>query len=73
MSKFTGLRPLFWTENLDETISFYIHTLVFELLARNNEWQWASLRKDDVFIMISQPNKEETVGAIGFTGHFTLM
>lgn len=68
--KFTGLRPLLWTKNLDETISFYMLVLGFELLARNDEWQWASLRKDDVYIMVSQPNKEEDFRESGFTGSF---
>ncbi|PWN72450.1 bleomycin resistance family protein [Chryseobacterium phosphatilyticum] len=68
--KFTGLRPLLWTENLDETISFYMLILGFELLARNDEWQWASLRKDDIYIMVSEPNKEADFKTIGFTGSF---
>jgi catechol 2,3-dioxygenase-like lactoylglutathione lyase family enzyme len=44
---------MLWTENLDETIGFYIHILGFELLSRNDDWQWASLRKDDVYIMFT--------------------
>jgi uncharacterized glyoxalase superfamily protein PhnB len=66
--KFTGLRPLLWTENLDESISFYTLVLGFELVTRNNDWQWASLRKDEVYIMLSQPNKQEDFDSIGFTG-----
>nr|WP_228438681.1 VOC family protein [Chryseobacterium pennae] len=38
MSRFTGLRPMLWTENLEESIGFYIHILGFELLDRNDEW-----------------------------------
>ncbi|WP_353146211.1 VOC family protein [Chryseobacterium sp.] len=70
MTKFTRLRPVFWTENLDETIAFYIHILGFTLMGRNDDWQWASLRKDDVYIMLSQPNQHEKVDKIGFTGSF---
>ncbi|MDN3692587.1 VOC family protein [Chryseobacterium tructae] len=70
MSRFTGLRPMIWTENLDETIGFYIHILGFELLGRNDEWHWASLRKNEVYIMLSLPNKEESPATIGFTGSF---
>jgi len=71
--KFTGLRPLLWTENLDETISFYMLVLGFELLARNDEWQWASLRKDDVYIMVSQPNKKKISRRVGSQARFILM
>ncbi|WP_160137550.1 VOC family protein [Chryseobacterium sp. c4a] len=70
MSRFTGFRPMLWTANLDETIGFYIQTLGFELLGRNDEWHWASLRKDDVYIMIALPNKDENPDTIGFTGSF---
>ncbi|AKK74647.1 glyoxalase [Chryseobacterium gallinarum] len=68
MIKYTGLRPVLWTENIDETIAFYIHILGFNLMGRNDDWQWASLRKDDVYIMLSQPNENEKVDKIGFTG-----
>ncbi|MCL8538490.1 VOC family protein [Chryseobacterium gallinarum] len=68
MIKYTGLRPVLWTENIDETIAFYIHILGFILMGRNDDWQWASLRKDDVYIMLSQPNENEKVDKIGFTG-----
>lgn len=68
MIKYTGLRPVLWTENIDETIAFYIHILGFILMGRNDDWQWASLRKDDVYIMLSQPNENEKVDKIGFIG-----
>lgn len=61
---------MLWTENLDETIGFYMHILGFELLSRNDEWHWASLRKDDVYIMFALPNEHENPLAIGFTGSF---
>ncbi|MGU3377571.1 VOC family protein [Chryseobacterium sp. M5A1_1a] len=70
MSKFTGLRPMLWTENLDKTIEFYTHILGFELLGRNNEWNWASLQKDDVYIMLALPNKHENPVEICFSGSF---
>ncbi|MGH1517800.1 VOC family protein [Chryseobacterium sp. JK1] len=70
MTKFTGLRPIFWTENLKETIEFYTHILGFTLLAKNDDWQWASLQKDEVFIMLSQPNHHEKTSGIGFSGSF---
>ncbi|BFO68652.1 VOC family protein [Chryseobacterium sp. S0630] len=70
MTEFTGLRPIFWTENLDETIAFYMNVLGFTLMGRNDDWQWASLRKDEVYIMLSQPNEHESNASIGFSGSF---
>lgn len=65
--KFTALRPILWTENIDETIGFYTRILGFNLIGRNDEWQWASLKKDEVMIMLSQNDYEKPNG-IGFTG-----
>lgn len=70
MAKYTFLRPILWTENLEDTIGFYTCVLDFILLDRNDEWNWASLRKDDVQIMLSKPNTHEKFNRIGFTGSF---
>lgn len=66
---FTALRPILWTDHLDDTIGFYTQILGFTLMGRNDEWQWASIRKDDVQIMLSQNDYEKPSG-IGFTGSF---
>ncbi|CEJ68815.1 Glyoxalase-like domain protein [Chryseobacterium oranimense G311] len=39
-------------------------------MGRNDDWQWASIRKDDIQIMLSQPNAYEKKEGIGFTGSF---
>lgn len=70
MTQFTALRLVFWTENLDETITFYMNVLGFTLMGRNDDWQWASLRKNDIYIMLSQPNEHENNLSIGFSGSF---
>lgn len=70
MTQFTALRPVFWTENLDETITFYMNVLGFTLMDRNDDWQWASLRKDEIYIMLSQPNEHENNASIRFSGSF---
>ncbi|MCS3870423.1 putative glyoxalase superfamily protein PhnB [Chryseobacterium ginsenosidimutans] len=70
MAKFTFLRPVLWTENLEETIGFYTKCLGFTLLGENADWQWASLKKDEVQIMLSRPNSHEKFSGIGFTGSF---
>ncbi|WP_080779663.1 VOC family protein [Chryseobacterium phocaeense] len=66
---FTALRPILWTDNIDETIGFYMQVLGFTLMGRNDQWQWASIRKDDVQIMLSQNDYEKPNG-IGFSGSF---
>ncbi|MBK1897149.1 VOC family protein [Chryseobacterium paridis] len=70
MVKYNSLRPILWTQNLDETIGFYLHTLGFILIERNDEWEWATIRKDDVEFMLSKPNEHEKFNGIGFTGSF---
>lgn len=70
MTRFTAVRPILWTENMDETIGFYTQILGFTLQGRNDDWNWASLRKDEVQIMLSQPNEHEKSEKIGFTGSF---
>ncbi|KFF24805.1 VOC family protein [Chryseobacterium vrystaatense] len=66
---FTALRPILWTDNIEETIEFYTHILGFTLIERNDDWKWASLHKDDIQMMFSQ-NEYEKSNGIGFTGSF---
>ncbi|MBV9242091.1 MAG: VOC family protein [Acidobacteria bacterium] len=66
----TFLRPLMWTEDLDGTIDFYVHTLGFTCREKVDEWGWASLLLDDVWIMLSRPNEHTPYDKIGFTGSF---
>lgn len=68
--KFKSLQPILWTENLDETIGFYLHILGFSLNERNDDWQWASLQKDGIQMMISKPNQHERLSRIYFSGSF---
>lgn len=70
MAKFNSLRPVLWTEQFDETIVFYTQILGFTLQERNDDWQWASLQKDKVEIMLTKPNQHEKFNGIGFTGSF---
>lgn len=69
MAIFTALRPILWVKNMDETIGFYTQILGFTLMGRNDDWQWASIRKDEVQIMLSQ-NEYEKPNGISFTGSF---
>lgn len=70
MAKFNSLRPVLWSEQFDETIAFYTQILGFTLQERNDDWQWASLQKDEVEIMLTKPNQHEKFNGIGFTGSF---
>ena len=66
--KLTGLRPIFWTKNLQESIDFYTQVLEFILDERNDDWGWASLHKDEVFIMLALPNEHTPFDKPVFTG-----
>jgi len=68
--KLTHLRPMLWTEDLDGTVAFYTDILGFSLDARNDEWGWASLSRDDVAVMAARPNEHTAYERIGFTGSF---
>lgn len=59
-----------WTEDLDGTIEFYTATLGFECGEKNDDWGWASISRDDVHIMLAQPNAQTEYEKIGFTGSF---
>ncbi|KQS92127.1 MULTISPECIES: VOC family protein [Chryseobacterium] len=70
MTKFNALRPVLWTDHFEETISFYTQILGFSLNEKNENWQWASLQKDDVVLMISKKNDHSKSNNIGFSGSF---
>ena len=68
--KLTYLRPMLWTENLQETIDFYTNVLGFTCHEKNDDWGWASLSAGDVYIMLALPNEHTPYDKIGFTGSF---
>jgi catechol 2,3-dioxygenase-like lactoylglutathione lyase family enzyme len=68
--KLTALRPMIYTDQMEETIEFYTGTLGFSLAGKNDEWGWASLYKDSVSIMLAKPNEHETFEKPAFTGSF---
>lgn len=70
MSKFNNLKPILWTDHLEESISFYTQILGFVLIEKNEDWQWASLQKDEVVLMISKKNDHSKFNNIGFSGSF---
>ena len=70
MTKFQSLKPILWTDSLDESIQFYTEILEFSVGELNKDWQWASLYKDEVELMLSAPNAHFAHQKIGFTGSF---
>jgi len=66
--KLTGLRPMLWTKDLQESIDFYTQVLEFTLDESNDDWGWASLHKDDVHIMLALPNEHTPFDKPFFTG-----
>ena len=70
MSVFKNLRPILWTNNMEETIIFYTQILDFTLSEKNDDWGWSSLYKDDVEIMLAKPNEHSHFQKIGFSGSF---
>jgi catechol 2,3-dioxygenase-like lactoylglutathione lyase family enzyme len=68
--KLTELRPMLWTESLQETIDFYTTVLGFTADEVNDDWGWASLSKDAVGIMLTKPNAHTPYEKTGFTGSF---
>jgi len=68
--KITELRPMLWTKQLKESIEFYESKLQFECTSFNEEWGWASLKKDNVHIMLALPNEHMNFTTSNFTGSF---
>ncbi|WP_369417905.1 VOC family protein [Flavobacterium dauae] len=63
--KFKRLTPILYTENITETIKFYTDVLGFTCAEFNEEWQWASLHKNEI-----KPNTHIKFDKISFTGSF---
>lgn len=68
--RLNALRPIIWTDKLDETIDFYTTVLGFNLGEINADWGWASLFKDEVGIMLAKPNAHTDFEKPIFTGSF---
>lgn len=64
------LRPMLWTEDLAGSVAFYTNVLGFTAVDVRDDWGWASLRKDDVWLMFARPNEHTSYDKIGFTGSF---
>lgn len=66
--KLRELTPMLRTRDLEGTVEFYTGTLGFECGELNQEWGWASLRRDGVEVMLARPNEHEPFERPVFTG-----
>ena len=68
--KLTALRPILWTQNLEESLKFYSEVLGFTIAEYNPDWQWASLHHNEVEVMLSAFNQHSPQKESLFTGSF---
>ena len=61
---------MLWTNELKETITFYVNILGFTCGEFNEDWGWASLYKDDAELMLARPNEHTPFDKPAFTGSF---
>lgn len=57
-----------YTDKLEETIRFYVEQLGFVCTGKNDDWDWASLSKDNVHIMLGRFNSHNNFTKAAFTG-----
>lgn len=51
------LTPMLYTRDLNGSVEFYTNVLGFECRDLREEWGWASLHRDSVYIMLAIPNE----------------
>ena len=56
------------TRDLSRAITFYVERLGFALQRRSNEDGWATLRRDDIELMLATPNAHGDGAQPAFTG-----
>ncbi|MCB9235581.1 MAG: VOC family protein [Bacteroidia bacterium] len=64
------LTPMIWTDQLQETIDFYVDVLGFTLGDRNDKWGWAGLYLGEIDLMVARPNEHTPFEKPHFTGSF---
>jgi uncharacterized glyoxalase superfamily protein PhnB len=66
--RLSGLRPVLYTTDIQTTITFYTRILGFTCEALDFSAGWASLKRDDVGIMLSKPGDHVPFEKPIFTG-----
>src|SRR5437868_7306717 len=59
----TGLTPMLETPDVKGTIEFYVRTLGFECPSYSEDWQWGTVKRDEISIMFSAPNEHRNMPA----------
>ncbi len=73
--QYTGLVPAFETWNMPETLLFYVNTLGFSIDGKmENEGKifWAMLRRDNIWLIFSEPKQHNTDREPKFTGQLNV-
>lgn len=70
MERYLAIKPMLYTEQIKETITFYTDVLGFTCIAFDEERGWASLTKDHVELMLATPNRHLPFNKPVFTGSF---
>lgn len=65
---FEKLIPMLYSQVLEETVAFYTSVLGFECEGLDMEAGWASVKKDQVEVMIAFPNDHLLFEKPNFTG-----
>lgn len=68
--KLQSLIPMLRTKDIKATIDFYVNTLGFTCSNYVEEWEWGSLQRDGMEIMLATPNAHEPFDKAMFTGSF---
>ncbi|MEZ4791976.1 MAG: VOC family protein [Gelidibacter sp.] len=67
---FKSLTPVLYTEQMEETINFYTTYLGFTCGAKNDSWNWATMHRDTIDIMLAKPNAHIPFDKPVFSGSF---
>ncbi|RYZ22039.1 MAG: bleomycin resistance family protein [Chitinophagaceae bacterium] len=70
--KLTELRPMLWVPDLRAAVNWYVDRLGFTEGEYSVEWQWASLHRDGIGIMLARPNAHTPYDGPKYTGSFYL-
>jgi uncharacterized glyoxalase superfamily protein PhnB len=68
--KFESLQPMLRTRDLQATMTFWTGRLGFTCEGFSEADGWASLRRDQVSVMVASPNEHVPFDVAAFTGSF---
>lgn len=68
--QFNTLSPMLYTNDIEESVDFYVSNLGFECKTMEPEWGWASIQLGNIRIMFSRPSAHLYFEHPFFTGSF---